>query len=179
MGFRSGYDDLIGHLERGLTAMRNRTMLLRAEDNCAFFASCGCGAPATEYYIRDGKGEIKLMRFYTTPSVDTAKQWAKRKAIVRKQNPAVVMLEFDEEAAETIIKRFSNDLVWGQFVINNRNGLDYINAISVKEHNLDARYDITYGRIADYDVRDVAIELADTGEMIQDVNRILNPFYAY
>ena len=117
--------------------------------------------------------------FYTTPSVDTAKQWAKRKAIVRKQNPAVVMLEFDEEAAETIIKRFSNDLVWGQFVINNRNGLDYINAISVKEHNLDARYDITYGRIADYDVRDVAIELADTGEMIQDVSRILNPFYAY
>ncbi|MBR1634838.1 MAG: hypothetical protein IJ682_07255, partial [Lachnospiraceae bacterium] len=45
-----------------LTAMRNRTTLLRAEqsraeqrDNCALFASCGCGALETEYYIRDGK----------------------------------------------------------------------------------------------------------------------------
>ena len=49
--------------------MRNRTTLLRAEQsraeqsraeqsraeaNCALFASCRCGAPETEYYIRDG-----------------------------------------------------------------------------------------------------------------------------
>ena len=52
---------------RGLTPMRNRTTLLRAEQsraeqsraeqsraeaNCALFASCG--ALETEYYIRDG-----------------------------------------------------------------------------------------------------------------------------
>ena len=35
-----------------LTAMRNRTTLLRAEANCALFASCE--ALETEYYIRDG-----------------------------------------------------------------------------------------------------------------------------
>ena len=44
--------------ERGLTAMRNRTTLLRAKQsrgyNCALFASCGCGALGTEYCIRDG-----------------------------------------------------------------------------------------------------------------------------
>ena len=61
--------------ERGLTAMRNRTTLLRAEQSraeqsraeqsraeqsraeqadCALFASCGCEALETEYNIRDG-----------------------------------------------------------------------------------------------------------------------------
>jgi len=63
---------LIFLTERGLTAMRNRPTLLRAEQsraeqsraeqsraeqsrawaNCALFASCG--ALETEYYIRDG-----------------------------------------------------------------------------------------------------------------------------
>ena len=52
-----------------LTAMRNRTTLLRAEQsraeqsraeqsrawaNCALFASCGRKTHGTEYYIRDG-----------------------------------------------------------------------------------------------------------------------------
>ena len=55
--------------EKELTAMRNRTTLLRAEQsraeqsraeqsrawaNCALFASCGNGALETEYNIRDG-----------------------------------------------------------------------------------------------------------------------------
>lgn len=117
--------------------------------------------------------------FYTTTSPDTATKWALRKAKVRNQKPAVVLLDFDEKASDKLIKRFSNDLAWGRFVINNRNGLDYIGKIPFKEHNLDARYDITYGRIADYDVRDVAIRLTTTGEMLQDVTEILNPFYAF
>ncbi len=117
--------------------------------------------------------------FYTTISPDTAKKWALRKAKVRNQKPAVVLLNFDEKAADSLIKRFKNDLIWGRFVINNRNGLDYINKISFKEHNLDAKYCITYGRIADYDIRDVAKRLEATGEILQDVNEILNPFYSY
>ena len=44
--------------KRGLTAMRIRPTLLRAESgeqaNCALFASCPNGAFETEYYIRDG-----------------------------------------------------------------------------------------------------------------------------
>jgi hypothetical protein len=50
---------LIFMAERGLTAMRNRTTLLRADQSrawadCALFAPCGRGAPETEYYINDG-----------------------------------------------------------------------------------------------------------------------------
>ena len=55
---------LIFMAERGLTAMRNRTTRLRAEQtradqsrawaDCALFAPCGRGALETEYYINDG-----------------------------------------------------------------------------------------------------------------------------
>lgn len=117
--------------------------------------------------------------FYATPSEKAAYNWAMRKAEIRNKSAAIVLVEFDDELADNLIVRFNNDLRWGQFVINNRNGYNYIKAISNKEHNLDAKYDITYGRIADYDVTEVAKRLARLNEMLQDAKELINPMYSY
>ena len=45
--------------------------------------------------------------------------------------------------------------------------------------NLDARYPITYGRIADYEVRDIARKLYQTGEILESIEGIFNPFYSF
>ena len=84
---------------------------------------------------------------------------------------------FDEGSAHPIIEYFCDDLRWGQFIINNRNGSQYIRGVSFQENNLDARYEITYGRIADIEVTDIASELKESGEMLYSLERILNKNY--
>jgi len=119
--------------------------------------------------------------FYTTDDYDKAKSWANHKSATRGEKPAIVTIIFDEDEAksDSVIKYFSDDLNWGRFIINNRNGMDYVNMVSFKEHNLDAKYDITIGRIADIDVSDVAEELMDSGDMLDATSlaRILNKKY--
>ena len=44
---------------------------------------------------------------------------------------------------------------------------------------MDARYDITYGRIADYNISAIAKRLAVAGDQLWDLNEILNPSYAF
>lgn len=102
---------------------------------------------------------------------------ADRKAIARASKPAVITVLFDYESAQDIIERFHDDLRWGRFIINNRNGLNYINNIPFKDNNLDARYQITYGRVADIDVIDVAEDLRRTNKMLTSLDKILNSEY--
>ena len=115
--------------------------------------------------------------FYTTDDFDRAVRWAKRKAFARCRQAAVITVLFDEEAARPIIEYFSDDLRWGRFVINNRNGQQYIKRVAFQDNNLDARYEITCGRIADIDVVDIAEELNLNGKMLTSLNRILNTGY--
>jgi len=144
----------------------------------------------TEKYARDicqnGVRIIKSyksvdfgMGFYTTPSYDGARKWAIRKAISYRENPSIVKVYADETQMKTMLTRFEDDLRWGRFIINNRNGILYISKVTFKEHNLDARYDITYGRIADLDVYNIAAELKQSCEMLDDISRIFNPKYAF
>ena len=115
--------------------------------------------------------------FYVTDDFERAKKWAYRKAFLRNSKPAIVTIIFDEEGANAIIEKFADDLRWGRFVINNRNGIKYFNSLPFKDNNLDARYDITFGRIADIDVINVADELRKSGEMLQSLDKILNTDY--
>lgn len=112
-----------------------------------------------------------------TDNKDSAINWANKKSIFRKSIPAILTIDFDHEAAKSYIENFQDDLRWGRFVINNRNGLDYIDKMSFKEHNLDRRYHITYGRIADIDVVSVAEQLMASKESLQSLTQILNPKY--
>lgn len=117
--------------------------------------------------------------FYTTDDSVRAELWAKRKAKARGTRPSVIKMYFDEECAvnNELIEYFDDDLRWGRFVINNRNGLKYIESVSFKEHNLDARYPITCGRIADIDVVDVAEYLKLHGKLLNSTVDILNKEY--
>lgn len=116
--------------------------------------------------------------FYTTNDPDAATKWAFRKAETRNKKPALLTIMFDDTSAKDFIEFFSDDLRWGRFVINNRNGIQYVRKIAFQEHNLDAKYMITYGRIADIDVIDVADELNESGKMLTSLDRILNKNYA-
>ena len=115
--------------------------------------------------------------FYTTDNFEYAAKWACRKAKVRKSYPAVVTVFFDEEDAEELIEHFSDDLRWARFVINNSNGLSYISKIDFKEHNLDSKYEITEGRIADKEVVGISEELKTKGIMLKSQYDILNMEY--
>ena len=115
--------------------------------------------------------------FYATEDFERAETWAVRKAKAHRSEPAIIELYFDETAAESIIVRFQDDLRWGRFVINNRNGYDYFSKIEFQEHNLDRKYQITIGRIADVGIMDVADELLESGEMLVSLDRILKPTY--
>ena len=121
--------------------------------------------------------------FYLTDDFERAVQWARHKAVVRCRKAAVVSAEVDLDAAKEFMEQFDDDIRWGRFIINNRNGIQYIKKVPFKEHNLDARYSITYGRIADIDVLDISKELNKSGMMLMEIDRILNrrfPFqYAF
>ena len=94
--------------------------------------------------------------FYMTDNKDEAINWSKKKARLMKRSPAVITLDFDYSSAEPFIEKFEQDLRWGQFVINNRTGLEYIALMANKENNLDRKYHITCGKIADKDVTRLA-----------------------
>ena len=150
-----------------LSILYHGTDIESARDICENGIDVGRGTPHTDF----GRG------FYTTEDYERAVKWAYRKARVRHSKPAVITLYFDVESAKSFIEFFSDDLRWGQFIINNRNGLSYIKEVPIKENNLDNRYEITMGRIADIDIINVAEELHKSCELLDSVHRILNKKY--
>ncbi len=115
--------------------------------------------------------------FYTTDDYSRAEKWAWRKADLRNSKPAIVKLYFDEASAEPIIERFQDDLRWGRFIINNRNGPDYVNKVEFQEHNRNHKYQITIGRIADVSVAKIAKRLKAEERMLESLTDVLNPNY--
>lgn len=140
------------------------TDVLSADKICDLGINLKCGSLNSDF----GQG------FYTTENYDRAVAWAKHKAELRGRRPTVIMMEFNDFKAKSFIEKFSDDLRWGRFIINNRNGQKYIKKMSFQENNLDARYAITYGRIADLRIIDVANQLKESNEMLNDVSLILN-----
>ena len=117
--------------------------------------------------------------FYVTTNIEMAKKWAKRKAIVRRKMPVVLIFEYDETASNESVLKLENDLNWGRFIINNRNGYEYIEHMQYKVHNLDAKYPIVYGRIADYDTVGLAQQLLADMQELSSIDEMLNPYYSY
>ena len=126
--------------------------------------------------IRAGKQKTDFgPGFYMTDDYDRAVKWAKRKAIAQLDRAAIVTADFCNEHAP--IKHFEDGLEWGRFIINNRNGLRYINQIPYKENNLFGIYPITKGRIADISVNDAAACLMKSNEMLNSIESIYNSAY--
>lgn len=107
--------------------------------------------------------------FYLTPELRSASKMALRKSFNSMQ-PSVVELTLKKDYKNLCsIKDFgcitnsSPDEViisWAQFIINNRNGIEYIRSVSAsqgyEDNNLDKRYDIVIGTIADGSVTQIA-----------------------
>ena len=136
-----------------------------------------CGKPKVDF----GQG------FYTTPSFSFAKNTAINKA--KKTNsykqiyvePYVLVFEYNERKAKEIcnILNFTkSDIKWAQFIINNRNGFEYMNSIGSHFHNINQKYDIVQGSIADNEIVILAQTLKNLNKKI-NVNDIDNMLYNY
>lgn len=86
--------------------------------------------------------------FYLSPSRASAERWAKRVSYLRRgSSPVVLAFDFDEEGARAagIVRDFPvMDRNWVCFVLANRTG-----DCNAEIHNLDERFDIVHGHIAD------------------------------
>ena len=93
--------------------------------------------------------------FYTTPDIYLAQKWAERKGIFTRG--AVISYRIEESKIGGIhFRRFDTpDLVWAQFIANNRNGFRYVRNMEMQENNLTGQYDIVIGQIADGKVSDI------------------------
>ena len=92
--------------------------------------------------------------FYATESKTLYTNCTSRKSY--KDTKAIVLLEFDIDAATSCIKEFKDASVeWGSFVIANRNPISYSTALGI-DNNLKAQYDIVKGPVADKNVLDTA-----------------------
>ena len=98
---------------------------------------------------------------YLTENPFYASDWAIKK-VRPGQKPSLVKIEYDIDAASNYctIKHFhTTDLKWGQFIVNNRCGFEYIKGITNKDNNIGAQYDIVIGRIADGPVVQIVRDL--------------------
>lgn len=89
--------------------------------------------------------------FYLTDSLESAVSWANRRAMFRKSKPAIISYNCDTSMFTSFRYRTfeHRNEEWAQFIINNRNGLDYIDDVSIKENNINKEYEIVKGYIAD------------------------------
>ena len=138
--------------------------------------------------LKHGKPNVDFGQgFYTTPSFSFAKNTAINKA--KKTNsykqvyvePYVLVFEYNERKAKEICNILSfikSDIKWAQFIINNRNGFKYMNAIGSHFHNINQKYDIVQGSIADNEIVILAQTLKDLNKKI-NVNDIDNMLYNY
>ena len=86
--------------------------------------------------------------FYATPNRESAERWAKKLSYLRRNgDPVVLSFSFDEDGARAagVVKDFpAMNIDWVKFVLANR-----LEEFTANEHNLDNRYDIVHGYIAD------------------------------
>lgn len=126
--------------------------------------------------------------FYTTPSFNFAMSTAinkanKTNAYNRQLNvkPYVLTYDFDFKKAKkncNVLSFSEADIKWAQFIINNRNGFDYMDSINSHFHNIYHNYDIVQGSIADKDIVLLAKSLNTLKEKVKpdDIDNMLYNF---
>lgn len=156
----------------------------------------GTVSTGAENIIKNGikleRGKLKVdfgQGFYTTTSLNFAKNTAMNKA--RKTNsynnqiyvePYVLTYQFDQEKANKqckILTFSKTDIKWAQFIINNRNGHDYMNKAGTHFHNINHKYDIVKGAIADNEIVLLAktLKSLNTKATDEDINNMLYNYF--
>ena len=125
--------------------------------------------------------------FYVTEHYEYALNTARkkvRKSLAKgyKLIPAIVKFEYDTVSGAYLELAFSSEsLEWLQFLVNNRNGQEYVSDVGSTFHNLGHKYEIVSGRIADQDITLVASELKEKLKLADstDLKRVIyknNPY---
>lgn len=118
--------------------------------------------------------------FYLTPNPKTAKKMADRTTSIRGfGEPVVLVYAFDDIRARHLglVRDFSTmDRSWVKFIIANRTG-DTL----APDHNLDARYPIVHGFVADDRLMQIIDDYENGDITIEEVERRLAaaPFRAF
>lgn len=139
--------------------------------------------------LERGKPKVDFGQgFYTTPSFNFAMSTAINKA--NKTNaydsqlnvkPYVLTYNFDLEKAKkncNVLTFSETDIKWAQFIINNRNGFDYMDSVGSHFHNVKHQYDIVQGSIADNEIVLLAKNLNTLKERVK-TNDIDSMLYSY
>ena len=133
--------------------------------------------------LRKGKQHTDFGKgFYVTEHYEYASQTARRKArksLMKGQAliPVIVKFEYDAVSGAYMEQSFvSENLEWLQFVVNNRNGQEYVSKVGSSFHNLGFQYDIVSGRVADQDIIFVADEIKKTNRFVNK-NDLKNVVY--
>lgn len=126
--------------------------------------------------LKKGKPKVDFGQgFYTTNSYSFAKTTAKNKT--EKTNihlgekhfyPIVLTFDVAEHTFKelNVLKFYREDVNWAQFIVNNRNGFEYMNYIGSHFHNLHQKFDIVMGGIADNQISLLAKELKTLKEKV-------------
>lgn len=140
--------------------------------------------------LEHGKPKVDFGQgFYTTPSFNFAMSTAINKA--NKTNaynfqtyvePYVLTYQFDQEKANkycNVLNFNKTNIKWAQFIINNRNGYNYMNKARTHFHNIGHKYDIVKGAIADNEIVVLAKTLNDLNAKVtdDDINNILYNYF--
>ena len=155
----------------------------------------GTISTGAENIIKNGikleRGKPKVVfgqGFYTTPSFNFAMSTAINKA--NKTNaydselnvkPYILTYNFDLEKAKkncNVLTFSETDIKWAQFIINNRNGFDYMDSVGSHFHNVKHQYDIVQGSIADNEIVLLAKNLNTLKERVK-TNDIDSMLYSY
>lgn len=139
--------------------------------------------------LERGKPKVDFGQgFYTTPSFNFAMSTAINKA--NKTNaydselnvkPYILTYNFDLEKAKkncNVLTFSETDIKWAQFIINNRNGFDYMDSVGSHFHNVKHQYDIVQGSIADNEIVLLAKNLNILKERVK-TNDIDSMLYSY
>lgn len=108
--------------------------------------------------------------FYMTDNIKKAENWARRKTDVlnRRQmiseKPYIVTINIDDAMFESLkCKKFeTRNSEWAYFIMANRIGsIATTNQLNLSNHNLDAKYDVVIGEIADGSISEIAFKIRE------------------
>lgn len=108
--------------------------------------------------------------FYMTDNIKKAENWARRKAYILNkrhmlsEKSCIVTINIDDVMFNSLkCKKFeTRNSEWAYFIMVNRIGsIETANQLNLSNHNLDAKYDVVIGEIADGSISDKAFKIRE------------------
>ena len=123
--------------------------------------------------LSKGKKSVDFGRgFYTTPSLVFARKCANWKCDYDISQAGIVEITLSDDVyARLNVREFTGpSRAWAQYIINNRNGLQYVTSVGERDYNLfPPKYDISIGLTADDEIFELARRLRRHRRVLSDI----------